>query len=43
MRKVIDLQMKIGEISIGDIKFDLRSREGAFPKSGQNAFYSMTG
>ena len=27
MRKVIDLQMKIGEISIADIKFDLRSRD----------------
>lgn len=25
MRKVIDLQMKFGEISIADIKFDLRS------------------
>ena len=27
MRKVIDLQMKIGEISIANIKFDLRSRD----------------
>jgi len=27
MRKVIDLQMKIGEVSIADIKFDLRSRD----------------
>jgi len=26
MRKVIDLQMKFGKISIADIKFDLRSR-----------------
>ena len=26
-RKVIDLQMKIGEVSIADIKFDLRSRD----------------
>ncbi len=27
MRKVINLQMKIGEISIADIKFDLNSRD----------------
>ena len=27
MRKVIDLQMKFGEVSISDIKFDLRSRD----------------
>ena len=27
MRKVIDLQMKLGEISIPDIKFDPRSRD----------------
>jgi hypothetical protein len=27
MRRVIDLQMKIGEVAIGDIEFDLRSRD----------------
>ncbi|MBU0735688.1 MAG: ISNCY family transposase, partial [Proteobacteria bacterium] len=27
MRKVIDMQMKIGELAIGDIKFDPRSRD----------------
>jgi len=27
MRKVIDLQMKIGEVAISNIKFDLRSRD----------------
>ncbi len=27
MRKVIDLQMKFGQVSIADIKFDLRSRD----------------
>ena len=27
MRKIIDLQMKIGEVFIADIKFDLRSRD----------------
>ena len=27
MRKIIDLQMKIGEVSVADIKFDLRSRD----------------
>lgn len=27
MRKVIDLQMKIGEVSISNINFDLRSRD----------------
>lgn len=27
MRKVIDLQMKIGEVAIGDIEFDPRSRD----------------
>ena len=27
MRKMIDLQMKIGETAIANIKFDLRSRD----------------
>ena len=27
MRKIIDMQMKIGEKAIADIKFDLRSRD----------------
>ena len=27
MRKVIDLQMKISEIAIKDIEFDLKSRD----------------
>ena len=27
MRKVIDEQIKIGEVNIKDIKFDLRSRD----------------
>jgi len=27
MRKVIDMQMKIGEVAIGDIQFDPRSRD----------------
>ncbi len=27
MRKVIDLQMKFGQVSIANIKFDLRSRD----------------
>lgn len=27
MRKIIDLQIKIGEVSVADIKFDLRSRD----------------
>ncbi len=27
MRKVIEPQMKIGEVSIADIQFDLRSRD----------------
>ena len=27
MRRVIDVQMKIGEVAIGDIEFDLRSRD----------------
>ena len=27
MRKVIDIQLKIGELAIGDIQFDPRSRD----------------
>ncbi|MBC2693983.1 MAG: hypothetical protein HF982_01620 [Desulfobacteraceae bacterium] len=40
MRKVIDLQMKIGEISIADIKFDLRSRD-EIPKLLQGLGYQL--
>ena len=27
MRKVIDIQMKVGEVAISDIEFDFRSRD----------------